>query len=100
MTENKTEIRARRGVRLAMLRKIGEGNLSERLLRYQCLHLADFKKHLGLEEIRDMEYGEEFDLDDYFLLGGIFEGGGLLPHEDEVPGLRELRNERSQELWG
>ena len=41
-----------------------------------------------------VEYGDSFDISNYWLLGKAFRGGGLVPHEDEVPGLSLLRKER------
>ena len=113
MEEYKTEIRARRGVRLSLLQKIANGNFTERMLRYQCLHLANCNDHSELRNRSsgcsslDIEYGREhemdngrdkFDVKKHWLLGQIFDGGGLLPHEDEVPGLRQLRAKRQAEL--
>ena len=113
MEEYKTEIRARRGHRLSLLQKIANGNFTERMLRYQCLHLANCNDHSELRNRSsgcsslDIEYGREhemdngrdkFDVKKHWLLGQIFDGGGLLPHEDEVPGLRQLRAKRQAEL--
>ena len=108
MEEHKAEIRARRGVRLSLLQRIGEGSFTERMLRYHSLNLANRKNHSelmaksGRPNTIKIEYGEigsseplddskKFQIEDVWLLGQIFEGGGLVPHEDEVPGLGRLR---------
>ena len=97
MDENKAEIRARRGARLSLLQKIGKGSFTERMLRYHCLSFASLKSHselmaTGADSLVGTEYGSDFDPKAHWLLGQIFDGGGLLPHENEVPGLENSRN--------
>ncbi|MEM7476377.1 MAG: hypothetical protein AAF483_15395 [Planctomycetota bacterium] len=108
MTENKTEIRMRRGVRLALLRHIGNGELTARLKRSSCVFLADHDHHSDLKEFSEdfkAEYGNgplefadpenhelrECEWKDFVTTGKIFEGGGLVPHWDEIPESMEDR---------
>jgi hypothetical protein len=112
MQENKTEIRARRGVRIALLGHLAEGSLAKRLRRSSAVFLADVEHHDHLGE--DCEYGaygaRAWDLDslckekyarDYwkrrvgkstkdaftniYTTGMLFDGGGLVPHFNEIP---------------
>ena len=114
MKEHKNEIRARRGVRLALLRHIVNSDLTTHLKRSRALFLADvpvehadskdgeqLKLELGDEDWfkrceHDKCYEDCKECGDItgtpkvfaaklFTTGYIFSGGGLVPHEDEIP---------------
>ena len=72
------------------------------MLRCQSPHLANTEIHSELKKDPSgnlplkAEYGDGFDQEKLWLLGNVFDGGGLVPHEDEVPGLSLLRKERQE----
>ncbi|MEP3833253.1 hypothetical protein, partial [Rhodopirellula bahusiensis] len=131
----KTEIRARRGVRLGMLGNIAGGSFLERMLRFNSIHLAERRKHSeydsaygkfvrsnssgvdstlgktwlersGVEDTNvnigfdDLEYGFEAsrskDFTQRWTLGHLFDGGGLVPHCDEIPGMQTIRDKHTE----
>ena len=84
---NKTEIRARRGVRLALLQHISDGKLTELMRGSRAIFLAGVTNS-EVPRILKHQFGEvhgDHTQWKLFTTGEIFTGGGLVPHSDEIP---------------